>query len=85
MAATPYSLRYLANRIAIDNDRELGLNIPVQSNLEKYGFAMRYALNKVQYYSPRYNYLDVVSNTNKSIKDKLQALQGGNDTIIFTQ
>jgi hypothetical protein len=69
MSATPYSLRYLANRI-INDDVIPDESVPFQSNLEKAGRAMRYALKTVQYYSPNYNYIDVVKERNENAKSK---------------
>lgn len=69
MAATPYSLRYLTNKSFYDDDDNFfGKEIPFQSNLEKGGRAMRYAINTVQYYSPRYDYRSVVADKNEQIK-----------------
>ena len=68
MAATPYSLRYLLNRTLIGYDEWYGKGIPIQSNLEKYARAMRYAQRTVQYYSPRYDYLFVSREANEKAK-----------------
>lgn len=59
--ATNANLRYLANRLFINERDTVGLGIGIQSNLEKYGYAMRYAMNSVTYYSERYPYYDEYS------------------------
>lgn len=55
--ATNANLRYLANRLFLD-DETVGLGIGIQSNLEKYGYAMRYAMNSVTYYSEAHPYYE---------------------------
>lgn len=74
MAATPYSLRYLANKIAYD-DRIFDTVVPFTSNLEKAGRAMRYAIKTVQYYRREYNYPEVVAENNKRVKDEFNSLE----------
>ena len=74
MSATTASLRYLWNRLYYGDDKEQVPDrvTPVQTNLEKFGKAMRYAFGTVQYYSPEYDYRRVVSAHNESAKLELE-------------
>lgn len=70
MAASTASLRALGNQLIMGKGRlpEYNFGMPVQSNLEKYARAMRYATKTVQYYSPRYNYYYVQQEMNEEAK-----------------
>lgn len=65
MAATRYSLRYLAQS-NLDDVMRVGENEvgPIQSPLEKFARGMRYAQSTVSYYSPKYDYRKVSTERN---------------------
>ena len=65
--ATNANLRYLANKLFDSEEETYGLGIGIQSNLEKYGYAMRYAMNSVTYYSERYPYYNEYDSSNSVV------------------
>lgn len=70
---TSYSLRYLANTMLEGHNNNITVPEPIQSPLEKFGKAMRYAIGTTQYYKRTYPYYTI---SNESIvKDRERKIQ----------